>query len=816
MAYPNSTAQILRGDVSRTISESTLFIGTIVSLDDALRFATIIVGDTTLTNVILLDDINATDIESGTRALVARLRGGQNVVLGPLSPQTGVDKRVTKFAGGVKLGIRSDTLPTLATYEDDFTNILSTYHEEYAYYDTYGNITSYGDTYTYEYGQIVHTYAEDHYSGEIRRWSNNLYGWGGPHKTIQTFIDDSQDLPAEWYQLDDSRFIQGVAVSDDAPTEGELLVYDESYDMYIPGTDPTWGYIGRYGFIDLAETTISFVAGTYTFTLGSVGTTWRYMRDGIVYTITGDKTVVLSGSPPSTDTYYIYINDGIGTLTASTSPWTLTADKVPVAMIIWDDTLTPKYHLAEERHQCLIDRKDHAYHHLTQGTQLLSGGVLADYVVPGASPSSDDDNTFSITEAVIADEDLFQTLAALADPSGSVDAYTIFNQNGVGTWEWADSEVPLAYTPAGYIQYENSGTMTEGANAKYYNYYLMFTNFDGDSRFVLVPGRSEFSSADNAYLETLEGFSWTNFPIAELVAAYQLTFVTNSSYTTKGKCKLTREPVAITTSLISIVAPDPSYHQPVTIEGSSSDVLEVDGNQVITFVDGGVNLDLELMKMSFQSISWSQFAIFDPFYDESMRASPDPSTFDALVENGRINNGEDITADREFGFVTQTYTDITVVTTGTSDAVASGYLEDTDGAWFDDQYIGFTLIDSALSEFTITDCTETPRRLVIVGTPAAGAYSVRSDQPAYTVGFCSFTDSTNGGYGYVKLEISFDNGANYQTILDTENTINNLEGALVIDDTGDDYIGRLTLKNDGSGNGSIVRRFLVCTDPSMW
>ena len=61
------------------------------------------------------------------------------------------------------------------------------------------------------------------------------------------------------------------------------------------------------------------------------------------------------------------------------------------------------------------------------------------------------------------------------------------------------------------------------------------------------------------------------------------------------------------------------------------------------------------------------------------------------------------------------------------------------------------------------------RRLVFAGleTPAAGAYVVRSQLPTAVVGFLSYADSLNGGYGSVLFEVSFDSGAHWLTLYET-------------------------------------------------
>lgn len=251
----------------------------------------------------------------------------------------------------------------------------------------------------------------------------------------------------------------------------------------------------------------------------------------------------------------------------------------------------------------------------------------------------------------------------------------------------------------------------------------------------------------------------------------------------------------------------------VTIDGVDIDEFE---DEVVGTMVRVRDLDLELMKMSFTYISWSQHAVYEAFDDEGKRLAGDPSTHPARVYRGRLDNGTDATPDREFGFYSKLYEAITTILISDSTAVGSGYLEDSVAWWFDNQYKGYVLKDSAATEFAITGSTQTPRRLLVSGTPAAGTYSIRSIDPAYMVAFCSWDDSTNGGHGYVKLEVSFDGGSNWQTVLDTEGASDLLGGTLEIDDPGRDYQFRATLKNDAAGNGAVIHKLLFCTDPSVW
>ena len=349
--------------------------------------------------------------------------------------------------------------------------------------------------------------------------------------------------------------------------------------------------IYRFGFVTnyagTQETTIAF-DGTNTFTLSPTGTEWSYYRNGVKYTITGSKTVTLSGSPPAAKgTYYIVIDSTDGTLSCSTTAWTLADTKLPVACIAWDNTLTPKYWLADERHTCAIDRRFHYEHHWTDGTEIKTAPVLSGYSVAQSSPT-DTQNTFAISESKTLDEDLEHTLDALSDPDGTSTDYVVFYLSS-GAWLWEASEMPYRYTAGGYIQYNNAGTMTQGQNNKFYNTWLLLTNLKDKARFAILPGKAEYGTLAEAQAASFTGISLTGLPINEFVAVYQLTWDTSSSYTTKGKARLAAEPKAISVSASGSTSGATVYHEnlPDLLGGAAFDHYHLTGARHTDLTDGG-------------------------------------------------------------------------------------------------------------------------------------------------------------------------------------------------------------------------------------
>lgn len=295
------------------------------------------------------------------------------------------------------------------------------------------------------------------------------------------------------------------------------------------------------------ETNIAF-DGVNTFTITPTGATWHYYRNGAKYEVVGAKTATLSGSAPAAaGMYYIYLNGTDGTLSVSTTPWTLEDNKVPVASVSWNDTLTPKYWLSDERHSCAYPARVHWEHHFSDGTEVIALPVITGPNVAPPSPANTD-NVFSLSAGVIADEDIKTTLAALTMPSGSTVAYEVFYRTSGSTWAWVGSTVPYKYGT--YMQYDNSGSMVDITNGDYANTYLLLTNHSGSARFSIVHGQAKYSNLSSAQAEKFTSLIKTGICIDEFVAVYQFNWQASAAYSTSGKVRLaaTPQPISVTAS----------------------------------------------------------------------------------------------------------------------------------------------------------------------------------------------------------------------------------------------------------------------------
>jgi hypothetical protein len=352
--------------------------------------------------------------------------------------------------------------------------------------------------------------------------------------------------------------------------------YNAIQDASIDKNWQRWIDSNRSGFLNQTETTLNFNEGTGVFTLADAGSGWSYYRDGIKYTISGDRTVTLNGgiAPGVPTTYFITIDSTDGTLSASTSPWSLDTQQLLVAYVQWGGSNSPSYLIGEERHTMLIDRQVHKYLHETRGTQYVSGGDLdGPDVSAGDTSVVDSNNMLGISATEIADEDIFQSLASLTKPTSGTSNYTVFRRNSGLLNDWGQYATPLP-DDGTYIEYDNGTTMVEATPGKFVNTYVLFTNLyssTGNARYAIIPGQEEFDDLDSAIDENPASFDFSGMPAAEYVIAYQLTWEASVGYTTAGKVALASAPkrIRINATTASSVTTE-SHNDLIGLQGGNS------------------------------------------------------------------------------------------------------------------------------------------------------------------------------------------------------------------------------------------------------
>jgi uncharacterized protein (TIGR02145 family) len=341
-----------------------------------------------------------------------------------------------------------------------------------------------------------------------------------------------------------------------------------------------WVYINRMGFVDNTQSAIGFRASDSTFTLYKTGSILQYLRIGKLCTIPATQSLKITYVAGRKSAFYFYIDDNVGTLEVSTQAWTLKDTKVSVAIVEWDfyahpdTTIRKNYLLLDERHTDAMDRKVNYYLHTTIGTRYQLGGQISgEQILPATASSAN--NQFKIAEAEIDDEDVSHILPVKGKPVTASHAWTLYHRTAANTWVWDTLAVPYTYTAGApgspnYISYENptTGAAVTSQNSRYVNSYLLFTTAKDSARFIIVPGRAEFTSATLAQAEDPKLFTWTGFNLPEAVIMYRLTWQTSSGWTSAlGRVKLSSI-TTISQSIASTAIPFPAESDPIYVADS--------------------------------------------------------------------------------------------------------------------------------------------------------------------------------------------------------------------------------------------------------
>lgn len=476
-----------------------------------------------------------------------------------------------------------------------------------------------------------------------------------------------------------------IACTDDIPSVSGYLTKTQFEDLELKGM--------------LKDGTLTSIAfdGTNTFTLTDLGAGWSYYINGIKYSFTGNRTVVLAGTPVTTGFYYFYFDDTTGVLKSATS---VNIDLVVlVATVCFNDSLTPKYWLADERHAVVMDRDTAHFIHSVIGAKLSIVPELSGYTL---NTDTDTSKTFAISEGELIDQDLTHTLTALPDPNGTATDYVVCYRTGASTWAWKKSDMPFAYNIGNTnntIQYDNAGTMTDcnvgaGSNRRYVCSYLLGTNIVGDARYHIIMGRNQYTTLLGAQTEDTSTFTWDGLPIDEQVIIYKLIWDTTPS-TSKGLCVLTQ--------VITI-------NQGISSESSTS----IQHNSLLGLQGGTAS--------EYYHLSNAQVTKLDAI---SGTNTGDQNIFSTIAVSGQSNVVADSTTDTltlaagsNITLTTDASTDtITIASTGGSSGDINGVVETTTERVFFDSFLNPVHPSNATTTTTINQWFRT-----LTGTGTTAVY----------------------------------------------------------------------------------------------
>ena len=287
------------------------------------------------------------------------------------------------------------------------------------------------------------------------------------------------------------------------------------------------------GIVDYTKIVPSYNQATQTLT-ATYSTGASVCVNGVTYAKTGTDTVTHAAT---SGLWYVYYNSS-GTLTISQTYWDL-QQTAPLVYIRYNATTTSGIQFFEEHPAGTgMDNAVHKNLHFTRGTQYISGLGVTGYSLNTNGTTA---LQYAVASGIIADEDLFLTIAAIS--AGG--PYSIWYRSGTdanGEWTTSDSNtVPLIQNGTDMLWNRlNAGSWSNialtGNGSQYMNMWLAAVprlDASGNSylQSFLICGQAIYSSLASAQAATpASEISFGSFPFPEIVVFQQNTFERRNSF----------------------------------------------------------------------------------------------------------------------------------------------------------------------------------------------------------------------------------------------------------------------------------------------
>jgi hypothetical protein len=295
------------------------------------------------------------------------------------------------------------------------------------------------------------------------------------------------------------------------------------------------------GHANATQSTISFNAGTRTFTIAPVSTEFVVWCKGEKYTYTTAQTVVI---PNTTGLHYIYFSSS-GVLSTKMSFFTWDED-APTSYVYWNATTSQAIYFADERHGVTLDWQTHEYLHRTRGAAIASGFAISGYTISGTG-SLDADAQVTIEGGTFFDEDMQVDIVSSNTPTAN-------------TWQQdlnSPALIPVLYlsgtawnitTPNGFpvkkgtlLQYNSlsagSWSVVDVNSGEFTVSWILATN-NLNYPVLAVLNQSATNTIGQAEELVFEDLTLPGFPSVEFRPLYRLIFQSANSYSNAAKAKL--------------------------------------------------------------------------------------------------------------------------------------------------------------------------------------------------------------------------------------------------------------------------------------
>jgi len=293
-----------------------------------------------------------------------------------------------------------------------------------------------------------------------------------------------------------------------------------------------------------SDSTISFDAGTRTFTIAPTGDTFKFYVENEAFYNEGDTVVITDVE----GLHWIYF-DNDGDLKAQAPGGSIDAlilTKCLVAAIYWDATNNLGIRVLDERHGSVMDPATHYHFHEIIGAQWESGGSLGDMDVDGSGNDASAAQ-FSVASTEIHDEDVEHSVSdGSPQDIGSPAEIPVFYRLGAsGDWRKITATTyPIHPTGTGRAAWnENTGAtwqITEVGNNDFVLMHYFMTN-DISEPVIGIMGQGDYATVAQARegAETeLASLALGSLPGPEMVPLATVIFQTSDSYSNAVKSRV--------------------------------------------------------------------------------------------------------------------------------------------------------------------------------------------------------------------------------------------------------------------------------------
>jgi len=290
------------------------------------------------------------------------------------------------------------------------------------------------------------------------------------------------------------------------------------------------------GFVNRADSIISFVDGTRTFTIQPSSTSFTFFSNGNQHVITEADDLVLS---TDSGMHYIFYNVS-GNLTESVI-WhdSYILNTALIAFVYWNGVESSATTVADERHGIIMDAISHQYLHNTRGT-AYSDGLQPIDITPDGDGSLAIHAQIGITLGAIWDEDIKIEIDSDPRPTSIPILYRAGSSSGLWVKIPATDYI-ITTTGTGRAAYNEwtgaTWQLAEISNGRYMLMHLYATN-DIDDNFFFIVGENEYlnvTSARSGALDEISTIEYGRLPITEYKSIASFIIQTNDSYANSVK-----------------------------------------------------------------------------------------------------------------------------------------------------------------------------------------------------------------------------------------------------------------------------------------